>query len=217
MLPCFIIAVSYLNTYLNTFQEPFNSEKQTFLLLGDSILKNNAYVSHEKSVDRLLKERTNGKSICLAMDNSKIADINSQIQQIPESLNNNFTTIFLSAGGNDILTYYVDQENDVTNSSILESMFVEYKNLIEMIRVKLPNANIVVLDIYYPDNVKYKPYHSIIQEWNNLLYDYVKTQNGVVSVLKISNILTQSDDFVFGFEPSSNGSVKLVDAIITIY
>jgi hypothetical protein len=217
ILLCFIIAVSYLNTYLNTFKEPFNSDKQTFVLLGDSILKNNAYVSDGKSVDILLKERTNGKSFCLAMDNSKIADINSQIQQIPETLNNNFTTIFLSAGGNDILTYYVDQENDVTNSSILESMFVEYKKLIEIIRAKLPNANIVVLDIYYPDNVKYKRYHSLIQEWNNSLYDYVKTQNGVVNVLKISNILTQPEDFVFGFEPSSNGSVKLVDAIINNY
>jgi hypothetical protein len=50
ILFCFIIAVSYWNTYMSSSIEPFNSDKQTFLLLGDSILKNDAYVSDGKSV-----------------------------------------------------------------------------------------------------------------------------------------------------------------------
>ncbi len=71
MLLCFIIAVSYFNTYMNTYNKPFNSNKQSLILLGDNILKNDAYVSDVKSVDILLKERTNEKSICLARDDSK--------------------------------------------------------------------------------------------------------------------------------------------------
>ncbi len=57
ILLCFIIIVSYWTT-INSNIEPFNSNKQTFVLLGDSILKNDAYVSDGKSIDFLLSERT---------------------------------------------------------------------------------------------------------------------------------------------------------------
>jgi lysophospholipase L1-like esterase len=195
--------------------EPFNSDKQSFVLLGDSILKNDAYVSDGKSIDQLLIERTNGKTTCLAIDHSKIVDVYSQIDKIPDNLNSNLTTIFLSAGGNDILTHYVDQGNDSTDTSILGTMFAAYKNLIKSIQKKLPNANIVLLDIYYPDNMTYKQYHSVIDSWNKMIYEYA-TQNGL-SVLKISGVLTKPDDFSFGMEPSAIGSRKLVDAILSSY
>jgi hypothetical protein len=218
LLISFIIGVSYLNTYLYSYRESFNSNKQTFILLGDSILKNDAYVSDGKSVDALLKERTNGKSMCLARDNSKIANIYSQVEKVPNDLNNHFTTVFLSAGGNDILTHYVDQENDATNTSILDPLFTSYEKLVQNVKNKLPNSNVVLLDIYYPDNEKYKQYHHVISEWNNKIYDYAKEpKNNITSVLKVSNILTKPEDFSLGIEPSSNGSNKLVETIMTSY
>jgi hypothetical protein len=94
-------------------------------------------------------------------------------------------------------------------------MFAAYKNLIKSIQKKLPNANIVLLDIYYPDNMTYKQYHSVIDSWNKMIYEYA-TQNGL-SVLKISGVLTQPDDFSFGMEPSASGSRKLVDTILSSY
>jgi hypothetical protein len=200
---------------MSTYKESFNSIKQSFILLGDSILKNDAYVSDGKSVELLLKERTNEKSICLARDNSKIVDVYSQVENIPNELNTNYTTIFLSAGGNDILNHYVEQENTPKDSSILKTIFSAYKKLIKSIRNKLPNANIVLLDIYYPDNIKYKQYHTIINEWNNMIYNYSNKNN--CSVLKISGILTHSDDFSLGIEPSSVGSKKLVETILLNY
>jgi hypothetical protein len=106
LLLSFIIIVSYWTTINSPIVEPFNSNKQTFVLLGDSILKNDAYVADGKSVDSLLIERTNGKTISLAIDHSKIVDVFGQIDNIPDDINNNFTTVFLSAGGNDILSYY---------------------------------------------------------------------------------------------------------------
>ena len=213
ILVLFIIIVAYFNT-TRCNKESFNPDKQTFILLGDSIFKNDAYVSDGKSVDELIKERTNGKSLCFAADNSKIVDIYDQVGKIPNDLNNNIT-IFLSAGGNDILTHYVDKENDTTETSILKPMFSSYMKLVENIRSRFPSANIVLLDIYYPENIKYKQYHSIIKEWNTMLYDYADKNN--YSVLKISNILTKSDDFSFGIEPSSIGSNKLVEVILTNY
>ena len=218
ILLCFIIAVSYWTTYASSkyeLVESFNSDKQSFLLLGDSILKNDAYVSDGKSVENLLIERTNGKTTCLAIDHSKIVDIYSQVDKISEELNSTSTTVFLSAGGNDILTHYVDQGNDSTDTSILGTMFAAYKKVIKSIQKKLPNANIVLLDIYYPENMTYKQYHSIINDWNKMVYEYAG-KNGL-SVLKVSGVLTQSDDFSFGIEPSATGGRKLVDAILLNY
>jgi hypothetical protein len=216
LLLCFIIAVSFFNTYKNTYKENFNSTKQSFILLGDSILRNDTYVSDGRSVNELLKERTNDKSICLAINDSKIVDIYSQIEKIPENLNTNYTTIFLSVGGNDILSNYVNnnETNDDTNL-VLIKIFSEYKSLIKSIKQKLPDANIVLLDIYYPDNIKYKQYHSIINKWNNMIYNYASKNK--YSVLKISGVLTSSDDFTFDIEPSASGSRKLVETILLNY
>jgi hypothetical protein len=218
ILICFIIAVSYWTTINSNNIESFNSDKQTFILLGDSIFQNDAYVSDGKSVNNLLLERTNGKTICLAVDHSKIVDIYDQILKIPDNLNSSSTTIFLSSGGNDILSHYVDDNNDITNKSVLGTMFAAYKNVIKSIKNKIPNANIVLLDIYYPENLTYKQYHPIIKEWNEKIYNYAsQPKNNIKGTLKISTILTKSDDFTLGIEPSSTGSQKLVEAILTSY
>jgi lysophospholipase L1-like esterase len=217
ILLCFIIAVSYWTT-INSNIETFNADKQSFILLGDSIFQNDAYVTDGKSVDNMLIERTNGKTISLAVDHSKIVDVYEQILQIPDNLNFSSTTIFLSAGGNDILNHYVDSNNDITNRNILGTMFASYKNIIKSIKNKMSNANIVLLDIYYPENLTYKQYHPIIKEWNEMIYNYAReSKNNIKGVLKISSILTKNDDFTLGIEPSSIGSQKLVDAILSSY
>jgi hypothetical protein len=61
----------------------------------------------------------------------------------------------------------------------------------------------------------YKQYHSIINDWNKMVYEYAG-KNGL-SVLKVSGVLTKSDDFSFGIEPSATGGRKLVDAILSSY
>ena len=81
----FIIVVSYWNTYCTSFIESFSfnssnkningNENKTIVLLGDSILKNNSYVSNGKGIDNLLEERNNGQIYSLAENNSKIVDI----------------------------------------------------------------------------------------------------------------------------------------------
>ena len=210
LLLCFIVGVSYYNTY---YKEPFTTADNTFILLGDSILKNDAYVSHGKSVDELIKEIIRGKSICLATDHSKIVDVYDQVAQIPNI--DQPTTIFLSIGGNDILTHYVDKESDSTDTHILKTMFAAYKKVVSHLRDRFPKANIVLLDIYYPENIKYRQYHLIIKEWNTMIYDYADKEN--CSVLRVSRILTTPEDFTFGIEPSAAGGKKLVEAMFSSY
>ena len=215
----FIFIVSYYNTYINTYKESFHSEKQVYILLGDSILKNDSYVSDKENLHYLLLERTNQKTHCYAVDDSKIIDVYKQIDEIPYEFNNIGTTIFLSAGGNDILQKYLENDNNNINSNNdLGHIFLEYTELIKSIQSKLPNANIILLDIYYPNTTKYKQYYKVINDWNNMVYEYAReSKNKITSVLKISNILTQPDDFTSDIEPSAIGTKKVVDIILSSY
>lgn len=215
ILLIFIICVSWYNTYKSN--EGFTSNTKTYILLGDSILKNNAYVSDGKSIENLLIER-NKNIYCYAEDHSKILDIFYQVSKIPVEFNSPNTYIFLSAGGNNILSHYVDQNQDITNDSALKPMFSAYKNLVKSIQNRLPKAKIILIDIYYPNNLTYRQYHNIIEEWNNMIYDYAeKPKNNIYSVIHISSHLTQSEDFSFGIEPSSNGGKKIADLILETY
>ena len=214
ILSIFIICVSYWNTYC----EGFNSEKQTFVLLGDSIFKNDQYVSDGKSVNQLLSERTNGKTICLAKDDAKIAHIYDQVNLISEYLNSTTTTIFLSVGGNDILSKAQNNTNNTNNTQFLSTIFDNYKSLVTFIQSHLPKANIVLCDIYYPHNSKYKQYHPIIRECNDMVQTFARDpENRIQGVFKISSILTTPEDFVNEIEPSSIGSQKIVDTILSSY
>jgi len=209
--------MSYWNTYT---REGFNNNKvdnKTYVLLGDSILKNNAYTKDGKSIESLIIERNNNV-YCLASDDSKISDTFAQVSQIPIELNSPDTYIFLSAGGNNILSHYVEENQDVKDSSVLKPMFTTYKHLVKSIQTRLPEAKIILLDIYYPDNLKYKQFHSIIKEWNSMIYDFAENpKNKIYGVIRISSHLTQNDDFSFGIEPSSSGGQKIADLILGTY
>lgn len=213
-LSILIILMSFWNTL--TSKEGFKPNNKSIILMGDSILKNNAYVNNGMSIEILVEERNN-QVLSLAEDHATIADIFAQINKLPTELNNPNTFIFLSGGGNNILSHYVDQNQDITDTSILKPMFAAYKNLIKSIQTRLPRAKLILLDIYYPDNLRYKQFHSIIKEWNSMIYDFAeKTKNNIYAVIRISNHLTQNEDFSFGIEPSSSGGNKIADLILNI-
>jgi hypothetical protein len=208
--------MSYCNLYKRE-GFTFTDGRKTYILLGDSIFKNDAYVSDGKSVENLVTERS-GNIHFFAEDHSKIVDIYSQVNQIPIELDSPNTFVFLSAGGNDILSHYVDQNQDITNTSVLKPMFSSYKNLVKSIQTKLSNSKIILVDIYYPENLQYKQFHSIIEEWNRMIYDFAENpKNKVYKVIRISSYLTRSEDFSFGIEPSSSGGKKIADLILETY
>jgi len=215
-LSILIILMSIWNTLTpKNSKEGFNNaDNRYIILMGDSILKNNAYVKDGISIESLIER--NNKQICLAEDNATISDIFTQVNKLPIELNSTNSFIFLSAGGNNILSHYVEQNQDITDASILRPMFGSYKNLIKSIQTRLPQAKIIILDIYYPDNLAYKQFHSIIKEWNHMIYDFAdEPKNKIYGVIRISNHLTQNDDFSFGIEPSSSGGKKIAELILS--
>ena len=218
----FIFAVSYWNTYCSSFIESFssnysNSSSKSIVLLGDSILKNNSYVPNGKAVDNILQERSlkNDKNIefySLAENNSKIVDVYSQINKMPLDINIKSTTIFLSSGGNDILSFYVDQHGDTSDTGFLNTMLAAYKKLVKSIQTRMDLCQIVLLDVYYPTCNQFAQYKPILEEWNKLISDFSSTNN--IQVINISNILTESTDFTLNIEPSETGGDKIANQIL---
>ena len=219
VLVLFIIAVSYWNTYCNSFIESFSfnssnkniNGNKTIVLLGDSILKNNSYVSNGKGVDNILEER-NAKVVSLAENNSKIVDIYGQINKIPLELDSKSSFIFLSSGGNDILSFYVDQNGDTTDTGFLNTMLAAYKKLVKSIQTRMNKCQIVLVDIYYPVSNPFAQYKPIIEEWNTLISNYALENS--FQLLQISNSVTSSDDFTLGIEPSEKGGEKIAQLIL---
>ena len=213
---CFIILV--VSTYTHYYKyyvlkETFVQSK-SIILLGDSIIKNNSYVKNGKGIDDILKEKTNGKTYCYAENESKIIDVYRQLTSIPIQLNTESTVIFLSSGANDIIKNYMENDTNLDNMSVLNTIFIAYKKLVKSIQTKMNKSKIVLIDIYYPSNIKYEQYKPVLIEWNKLLNDFVNEPNSNLSIIKISREITNPSDFTLNIEPSDTGGEKIVEQIM---
>ena len=212
ILVCIIILVPYYDIYKPSFIEGFETKTKTIVLLGDSILKNNSYVTN--GVDKQLNESTDCEVVSLARDKTTIGHTYKQVDDIPKELNKNTTVLVLSAGGNDIIEDYINGPYDADeNQSHINKVFDSYKLLVEGLRSKMDNARIVLLDIYYPSNNQYKDFYPLIKNWNKLQSEYAVKNKDIVC--KISESLNQSQDFAFDIEPSDTGGKKIVEAILS--
>jgi len=206
ILVCFIFFMAYYNS--NFHIEGFTQSNIDYVLMGDSVLNNKIYVQKGKSIKDLIQNATSGNVLLLAKNNATIQEVYSQINKLTDTSNTNNTTIFLSVGGNDILN---DSEQGTLD---LDSLFDDYKKLVNTIKNIAPNPKLLLFDIYYPKDKNYEKYYSFIQQWNNMLYDFVLQNN--YNMFKISNVLTQPDDFKKGIEVSTTGSQKLVNALLKV-
>jgi hypothetical protein len=214
-----ILVVSFYTQYkyesINT--ETFsNNNKNSIVLLGDSILKNNSYVKNGQSIEDILRENKGDNLYCLALNNSTIVDVYSQIDSIPLELNNENTTIFLSSGGNDILSQYVDKhDSDVSDTHVLNVIFIAYKKMVKSLRAKMNKVKIVLIDIYYPTSNQFSQYKPIVQDWNKMLEKYARETS--YGLIQISKSVTASDDFTLSIEPSEKGGEKIARSILNYY
>jgi|TARA_B110000208_G_C11691579_1_gene402462 lysophospholipase L1-like esterase len=180
------------------------------VLIGDSMLENSNYVEQTHTVGSNIK-KTHKKTLILAKDESIINDIKSQLNNIPEKLNNKNTFIFLSVGGNDLLEIYKYQNTNINDLSHINQVFSKYKNLVHFIKKKY-NFNLILLNIYFPKDEMYIKFHEIIKIWNKKLLKFSKKNN--FKFLDISKILYKKKHFTNGIEPSIKGSKLLANSII---
>ena len=220
ILLCLISSILLMYNKLYIREGLANNKSNKIVLMGDSILKNNVYVGKGKSVEDILMEQYDGEVLNLAKDNTTISDIYQQINSLPNELNENDTTIFVSVGGNDILNKYVyvtKDPVDVDNFTVLYQIYSGYKNALRKIREKMPKAKIMIMNLYYPQSVKYLRYRELIKKWNDLLDEYAaEPMNKINDVLDLSLNMTDINDFALCIEPSETGSVKIAREILIL-
>jgi len=216
----FILVILIIMISLFNFQENFTQEektkgvdKKTLIFLGDSILDNKNYVNKTDSVEYLLRENDKYKIVFLAQDNSIIADIASQLDKIPKELNNKNNYVFLSVGGNNLLNQIL---TSTINYDSIITLFKEYKGLIKEIKDRLPNSKLYLFNIYFPSDIKYKPYYDFISEWNTLLSNYINLNNSLKEIT-VDKLCKLPLDFVNDYEPSGICSKKIVNDIFNLF
>jgi lysophospholipase L1-like esterase len=187
-----------------------NNTTHNIVLIGDSMLNNSAYVLSGQSIPELIsKDLANKTGITLynfAKDGATINDCYYQLDTISSDLNNSNTYIFISIGGNNILNSRTKMD-----SAAIINLFNQYIELIKSIKTRVPNAQLIVLNLYFPVNSHYKSYYDAIDRWNKLLED--NTFLGY-KLIQTNKLLVIEDDFAYDIEPSFKGGKKIAKAIL---
>jgi lysophospholipase L1-like esterase len=208
--------VKYLNFDFKVFESFSNDTNDTknIVLIGDSILNNSVYVFEKQSVPELItigliKDKTNKTKTLynFAKDGSIISDCHNQLIKMDKALNTKETTIFVSAGGNNILNSILTVNSNAV--AFINNLFAEYLQLISAIKTECPSATIVALNLYYPSN---KSFHPLIKQWNQLMSD--NSSKSGYKLIKLDEIIVSDEDIVYDVEPSFIGGQKMADVIL---
>ena len=209
-----IIVILFYFYYYHSMpiKELFSNNSNTIILLGDSIFKNNLYVSNSNmSIENQLMLH-NPNVINKSQDGAVIVDVFYQIENIPEKYNKKTTNIYISAGGNDIINYYLYKNIPKSNIDTLDVIFKKYTRLINSLLVKFDKSSLFICDIYYPKSNRYKSFHPLIKLWNQKLECLSQSKN--ITFVRISDEITSDDDLTHEIEPSYKGGLKIVKKII---
>jgi hypothetical protein len=197
-----VIFVFFIFTFYRSSVENMSINRQ-IILMGDSILDNSSYVTSGSSVYEQLKKQ-NSNVLNLAKDHSTISDLYFQLDKIPLDMNTSNTTVYISIGGNDILT----------NSNDIDNLFDKYLYFLKSLKTKLPNVKLFLFNLYVPLNSRYEKYRKIVIKWNEKLTKNENTYN--YKVIDLFNLLVSSSDFVYNIEPSESASKKIVNLILSV-
>lgn len=203
ILIVFTLLVNLVYKIIYSIKEPLTNKNKQIILLGDSILNNSNYVDTKDTVLYQLQKlfnNSNNNIIMKAEDNAKLVNLDSQYSSLLE-YNNSDTYIIISIGGNDILS--------LTNkTSQLSKLMNEYKEEITLLHSKIPKANILLVNLYYPIDTRFSIYKNFITKWNQFI-------SGMgYPVVHLDTLLVNKNDIVSSIEPSPSGSKKIAQAIL---
>ena len=201
---CFMIILCYKFTTVEGM-----SEQHKIILMGDSILKNNTYVTKGNSVEEQLHE-LHKNSLVIAEDGSTVYDLDRQYNKLKDVNINSDTYIVISIGGNDLLHAYAF--NDIKNHHDLNDIFDRYIKFIKKIK-NMYKCNYIFCTIYYPKNKSFLRFYDLIELWNAKLCNYVSTQPND-NILYLDEEFDKEKYFTHDIEPSKYGSKIIVDMIL---
>jgi hypothetical protein len=216
-LACVAVGFAVHNWFVaDPFQEGL-AEKKNLFLIGDSMLNNQLYVPDGDSVYHKVREQTRNTVHLLAKDDAVITEMYSQLHKIPPHFNDSATYVCVSAGGNDLLGM---QSLIYTNSfkkdsqEEMDDIFKEYTKFISAIKMRLPDATLLLLNLYYPPSMPHLK--TVVAYWNELLSNTFSNDSVTknIRVIQVDKVFTDPTDFVSRIEPSSEGGDKLSRLIL---
>lgn len=193
----------------------------SIILLGDSIFDNAPYVINQPCVTDQLREITPddvGVSL-FAVDGDFVKNIKTQLERVPEQA----THLFVSAGGNDALSYYQELLNDYRSS---ESLFekwsqiqadfrVEYRAMLE--RVRAFECHTAVCTIYdaVPDLEQIAI--TALSFFNDVILAEAITAG--LPVVDLRRVCTEREDYshLSPIEPSFKGGEKIAEVLNRLF
>ena len=124
LLIIFLLFTIYFVTYMDLLDKKEGlTNKSNIILFGDSMLNNTTYIdidtnNNDNSVPGLIKQQSEANLQNYAKDGATIDDCYSQFRVL--SVNLSKATIFISAGGNNIIN---ENRNNVVDNSFVSSLF----------------------------------------------------------------------------------------------
>jgi lysophospholipase L1-like esterase len=215
LLIFFVVSFIHLLKALFTKNVESMITKRNIVVLGDSVFDNRSYVSTTASIPYLLGEHEYLNAKMYASDGAKIEDLNSQLQQCLKEIDDNNETLFISIGGNNILTFkptkkLSNNEQQKQVSEFVNIIFDKYRNVLKNYDFK---CNLVLCNIYVPYSEKNSIYEKCIHTWNKKLSSFAESNN--YKVMKLDKLLYKKEDFADNLEPSKIGGEKIVKNMIS--
>lgn len=189
------------------------------VLLGDSIFDNGSYVAGGPDViSQVRQELPDWKCSLLAIDGDVIAGISRQLRRLPADASH----LVVSVGGNDALGYAsLLQEKP---SSVAEGLLIlaaardrfdaDYQAMLPDVLARgLPTA---VCTIY--DTPPSEPNQKVIKAALSLFNDCITRAafSRSTPLIDLRLICTEDRDYANPIEPSSQGGLKIAQAIATL-
>jgi hypothetical protein len=220
-LACVALGIAVHNWFVpdpksESIKEGLTQNKNLFLI-GDSMLNNQLYVADGDSVYHKVRDQTRARVHLLAKDDAVITEMYSQLHKIPPRFDNEDTYVCVSAGGNNLLNM---QSLIYTNSfkkdsqEEMDDIFKEYTKFISAIKMRLPDATLLLMNLYYPPSMPHLK--TVVAYWNGLLNNTFSNDSVTknIRVIEVDKVFTEPTDFVSRIEPSSEGGEKLSKLIL---
>jgi hypothetical protein len=189
-----------------------------FILLGDSIFDNAAYVEPRHAViDHLRKALPSGATVTLlARDGAVVHDVHDQVAKIPSGA----SRLFLSAGGNDALGHIGLLEEPARSmagaldrlAAVGEQFEADYRRLLEAIaQTKLPTTVCTIYNGRLLDKRIARLARTALIVFNDVIVR-LAFEHGL-DVIELRLVCSSPADYANDIEPSSRGGERIAKAI----
>ena len=228
-----ILLVKYAFKNKENMESAKKLPSPNIVLLGDYDFHQPKTIKYPSLKKILLSKYPLAKIKTYTSDCSMINNINSYINNIPDTFNNKNTTIIVAVGMNDIYKNLINCSsnkkvlpNEENKLNCIESTHIYelWSKEIDRLMQKFDKTNIIILGTYYPKigseipvckhKLKVDKYlEEDIDYWNSNLSNYTKNKN--ISFIPIDKIIGENDIEKDGFTIKETSFSKLAKKLIS--